>query len=169
VRSLKTFWWQSLLVVTQMAATLPVLADDLAAAGAAALGASTVGYAWDEDGAWPRALIRLSTTTANGVEVLQDYGSTYASSSATHRLALYRALSAALVFGASTPMRQATANLFAGMGARPATLQTGLTPATASTDTVGPAAAITALAAGAPVTIAGTATDSGGGTVGGSR
>ena len=32
-------------------------------------------------------------------------------------------------------MQQATVNLFADMGAQPATLMSGLTPATASTDT----------------------------------
>jgi hypothetical protein len=70
-------------------------------------------------------------------------------------------------------MRQATVNLFADMGAQPATLQPGLTAATASTDTTAPVATIAAPAggttvqAGSPVTISGTATDSGGGTVGG--
>ncbi|MFI7544406.1 N,N-dimethylformamidase beta subunit family domain-containing protein [Actinoplanes sp. NPDC049599] len=167
-----------------------------AAGATATLGTGTVGYEWDEDAdnaARPRGLIRLSTTTASGVEVLLDHGSTYGSGSATHRLTLYRAPSGALVFGAgtvqwswgldsdhdrgsgapSTPMRQATVNLFADMGVQPATLLAGLTTATASTDTAGPVATITAPAAGAtvpagaPVTIAGTATDSGGGTVGG--
>ena len=33
---------------------------------------------------------------------LQDYGSTYASGTATHHLTLYRAPSGALVFGAGT-------------------------------------------------------------------
>ena len=75
--------------------------------------------------------------------MLQDYGSTYGSGNATHHLTLYRAPSGALVFGAgtvqwswgldsnhdrgtgaaSTPMKQATVNLFADMGAQPATLQ----------------------------------------------
>ncbi|WP_199751903.1 N,N-dimethylformamidase beta subunit family domain-containing protein [Actinoplanes sp. ATCC 53533] len=180
----KMRFWRGTTVATQ------------AAGATATLGTGTVGYEWDEDadnGARPRGLIGLSTTTATGVEVLQDYGSQYASGSATHRLTLYRAPSGALVFGAGTvqwswgldsdhdrgsgaasvPMRQATVNLFADMGAQPATLQSGLTAATASTDTVGPAATITAPAAGAtvpagaPVTIAGTAADSGGGVVGG--
>ena len=179
----KMRFWRGTTVATQ------------AAGATATLGTGTVGYEWDEDadnGARPRGLIGLSTTTATGVEVLQDYGSTYASGSATHRLTLYRAPSGALVFGGGTvqwswgldsdhdrgsgavsvPMRQATVNLFADMGAQPATLQSGLTAATASTDTVGPAATITAPAAGAsvpagaPVTITGTAADSGG-TVGG--
>ncbi|WP_199752749.1 N,N-dimethylformamidase beta subunit family domain-containing protein [Actinoplanes sp. ATCC 53533] len=180
----KMRFWRGTTVATQ------------AAGATATLGAGIVGYEWDEDadnGARPRGLIGLSTTTATGVDVLQDYGSTYASGSATHRLTLYRAASGALVFGAGTvqwswgldsdhdrgsgaasaPMRQATVNLFADMGAQPATLQSGLTAATASTDTVGPAATVTApaagasVSAGAPVTIAGTAADSGGGVVGG--
>ena len=179
----KMRFWRGTTVATQ------------AAGATATLGTGTVGYEWDEDadnGARPRGLIGLSTTTATGVEVLQDYGSTYASGSATHRLTLYRAPSGALVFGAGTvqwswgldsdhdrgsgavsvPMRQATVNLFADMGAQPATLQSGLTAATASTDTAGPATTITAPAAGAsvpagaPVTISGTAADTGG-TVGG--
>jgi hypothetical protein len=168
----------------------------LAAGATATLGSGTVGYEWDEDtdnGARPRGLIRQSTTTASGLDVLQDYGSTYGSGSATHSATLYRAPSGALVFGAgtvqwswgldsvhdrgsgaaSTPMRQATVNLFADMGAQPATPQSGLTVATASTDTVGPAATVTAPAAGttvqvgSPTTVTGTATDSGGGVVGG--
>ena len=168
-----------------------------AAGATASLGTGTLGYEWDEDadnGARPRGLIQMSTTSATGVEVLTDYGTTYdLNGSATHHLTLYRAPSGALVFGAgtvqwswgldsdhdrgsgaaSTPMRQATVNLFADMGVQPGSLQSGLTAATASTDTAGPAAAITAPAAGATVpggqqtTITGTATDTGGGVVGG--
>ncbi|MEV4348600.1 DUF4082 domain-containing protein [Actinoplanes sp. NPDC049596] len=167
-----------------------------AAGATATLGSGTVGYEWDEDadnGARPRGLIKLSTTTASGLDVLQDYGSTYATGSATHNLTLYRAPSGALVFGAgtvqwswgldsnhdrgsgaaSTPMKQATVNLLADMGVQPGTLQAGLTAATASTDTVGPAAVITTPAtgatvpAGSPTVISGTATDTGGGVVGG--
>ncbi|WP_305784518.1 N,N-dimethylformamidase beta subunit family domain-containing protein [Symbioplanes lichenis] len=163
-----------------------------AAGATATLGSGTVGYEWDEDadnGVRPRGLIRLSTTTASGLDVLQDYGSTYATGSATHNLTLYRVPGGALVFGAgtvqwswgldsshdrgsgaaSTPMRQATVNLLADMGVQPGTLQPGLTAATASTDTTGPAATINALTpqVGSPVTISGTATDSGGGVTGG--
>jgi hypothetical protein len=167
-----------------------------AAGATATLGTGTLGYEWDEDadnGARPRGLIKLSTTTASGLDVLQDWGSSYASGSATHNLTLYRAPSGALVFGggtvqwswgldsthdrgsgaASVPMRQATVNLFADMGVQPATLQSGLTLATASTDTTGPIAAVTSPAAGttvqagSPITVTGTATDSGGGIVGG--
>ncbi len=70
-------------------------------------------------------------------------------------------------------MQQATVNLFADMGVQPATLQSGLTPATASTDTTAPTlddhltAAGSSLPLGSPVTISGTATDTGGGVVGG--
>ncbi|WP_306214298.1 N,N-dimethylformamidase beta subunit family domain-containing protein [Actinoplanes sp. RD1] len=163
-----------------------------AAGATATLGSGTVGYEWDEDadnGVRPRGLIRLSTTSASGLDVLQDYGSTYATGSATHHLTLYRVPSGALVFGAgtvqwswgldsshdrgsgaaSTPMRQATVNLLADMGVQPGTLQAGLTAATASTDSTGPAATIDPLTAqvGSPVTVSGTATDTGGGVTGG--
>ncbi|MEV6302488.1 N,N-dimethylformamidase beta subunit family domain-containing protein [Actinoplanes sp. NPDC051861] len=162
-----------------------------AAGATASLGTGTLGYEWDEDlvnAARPQGLIRLSTTNASGVEILTDNGSTYVSGSATHNLTLYRAASGALVFGAgtvqwswgldsnhdrgsgaaSTPMRQATVNLFADMGAQPATIQSGLTAATASTDTTAPTTAITSpaagaiVSAGARVTATGTAADVGG-------
>ena len=107
---------------------------------------------------------------------------------------MYRAPSGALVFGAGTvqwawgldnnhsggsgrtsddAVRQATVNLFADMGVQPATLQSGLSAATASTDTTAPDVDHLAPAAGAtvpvgqPLTISGTATDAGGGKVGG--
>lgn len=107
--------------------------------GSATLGTGVVGYEWDEDadnGFRPAGLIRLSSTTASGLEILLDHGSTYGVGSATHNLTLYRAPSGALVFGAGTvqwswgldsnhdrgsgavsvPMQQATVNLFADMG-----------------------------------------------------
>ena len=168
----------------------------LAPGATATLGSGTVGYEWDEDadnGFRPAGLIRLSTTTATGVETLLDYGSTYGTGDATHHLTLYRAPSGVLVFGAgtiqwswgldsnhdrgsgaaSTPMRQATVNLLADMGVQPATLQSGLTAASPSTDTTAPVTTITAPAggssvpAGSTVTVSGTATDAGGGIVGG--
>src|SRR5664280_10618 len=161
------------------------------AGATASLGTGTVGYEWDEDadnGFRPPGLIRLSTTQANGVQVLQDYGSTYGTGNATHSLTLYRAQSGALVFGAGTtqwswgldsnhdrgsgaasvPMKQATVNLFADMGAQPATLQSGLVAATASTDTTAPTTAITApiggasVQSGSPMSVSGTAADIGG-------
>jgi hypothetical protein len=162
-----------------------------AAGGVATLGTGMIGYEWDEDadnGARPPGLIDLSTTNANGVQVLLDYGSTYGGGSATHHLTLYRAPSGALVFGAgtvqwswgldsnhdrgsgaaSTPVKQAMVNLLADMGAQPATLQTGLTIATKSTDAVGPTVSVSSPASGANVSagvavnISGTATDTGG-------
>ena len=126
------------------------------------------------------------STTSNSAEVFTDYGTnTKANSTATHHLTLYRAPSGALVFGAGTVqwawgldnpngdstdprMQQATVNLFADMGAQPYSLITGLTPATASTDTAAPTSTITSPAAGANiadgtrVTVTGTAADTGG-------
>ena len=71
-------------------------------------------------------------------------------------------------------MQQATVNLFADMGnVQPATLMSGLTPATESTDTTPPTSTITSPSSGATfsdgsaVTISGTATDAGGGVVAG--
>ncbi len=70
-------------------------------------------------------------------------------------------------------MQQATVNLLADMGAQPATLQGDLVAASASTDTQAPSATIGSpgggdqLQSGVPVTISGTATDAGGGQVGG--
>src|SRR5206468_3047898 len=61
----------------------------------------------------------------------------------------------------------------ADMNALPGTLQSGLVPATASTDVLAPTSTITSPAnnvnfgVGATVTITGTATDAGGGVVGG--
>jgi hypothetical protein len=154
-----------------------------------------LGYEWDEtpDANHPNGLFRMSSTTANVGAKLQDYGSTYAAGSATHSLTLYKASSGALVFGAGThqwswgldthhdalvstvepAIQQATVNLFADMGQQPGTLQAGLVAASASTDTSPPTANITSPTAGAslqfnvPVTISGTATDVGGGAVGG--
>ncbi|XZF63401.1 MAG: N,N-dimethylformamidase beta subunit family domain-containing protein [Gloeotrichia echinulata DVL01] len=156
----------------------------------------TLGYEWDEDadnGFRPPGLIRMSTTTANNVEVLQDFGSTYRSGTAIHHLTLYKHSSGALVFGAGTiqwpwgldgnhdrgtttpnvGMQQATVNLFADMGVQPVTLQSGLFLAAASTDGTAPTSTITSPTAGtnvqtgSQITISGTADDIGGGVVGG--
>src|SRR6202166_2578329 len=81
-------------------------------------------------------------------------------------------------FGFTNPnpdpdMQQATVNLFSDMGVQPATLQPGLVAATASNDTTAPTSTITwpangaVLRSGTPITITGTALDSGGGVVGG--
>jgi Bacterial Ig domain len=166
--------------------------------GTATLSADTVGYEWDEDldnGARPAGLVRLSSTTAFGVEKLQDFGSTYAPGTATHRLTLYRDANGggpdALVFGAGTvqwswgldgehdrggstpsvPMQQATVNLLADMAVQPATLQAPLALANPSSDSTPPSSVPSTptrtVSAGAPVTVTGTAADVGGGRVGG--
>jgi Domain of unknown function (DUF4082)/Bacterial Ig-like domain/Bacterial Ig domain len=163
----------------------------LAAGTSATLPDGTLGYEWDteaDNGARPAGLIRMSSTTATGVEVLQDFGSTYGTGTATHALTLYKHSSGARVFGAGTiqwswgldathdragtpvdaRMQQATVNLLADMNTQPASLQAGLVAATASSDTAAPSSAIAAPAAGAnlalnaAVTISGTATDVGG-------
>jgi hypothetical protein len=168
----------------------------LAAGETATLPHGTLGYEWDEDidnGHRPPGSFRLSTTEHSGVPVVQDHGSTYQLGTATHHMTLYRHASGALVFGSGTVqwawgldedhdrtggaadsrMQQATANLFADMGVQPATLQSGLVQPTVSTDFTNPTSTITSpaagetLEAGRKITIAGTAADGGGGTVGG--
>ena len=169
----------------------------LASGTSATLPFGTLGYEWNvepDNGFRPAGLIRLSSTTVSGVPVLQDYGTSYASGTASHSLTLYKASSGALVFGAGTVqwawgldavhdrgagtpvdgrMRQATVNLLADMGVQPAGLQAGLVVAVASTDNLAPVSMITAPAAGgtlqlgAPVAIVGTASENGGGQVGG--
>jgi len=68
-------------------------------------------------------------------------------------------------------MQQATVNLLADMGSQPATPQSGLVPATKSTDTSPPTSTITApssgstVTVGSPITISGIAVDFGGGVV----
>jgi hypothetical protein len=144
----------------------------------------------------PPGLIRLSSTVDTAADVIKDYGSTYGPGTATHALTLYRDDSGALVFGAGTPrwawgldathdydmahggstaaavpdvrVRQATVNLFADMGIQPDTLQSGLTAATASSDTTKPTSTVTSptpgssIPSGQTVTISGTASDTGG-------
>jgi len=157
-------------------------------------GVGTLGYEWDVDadnGYRPPGLIDMSSTTNTSAQPFTDYGSQTTTKSTTHHLTLYRAASGALVFGAGTvqwawgldngagtgntdpAMQQATVNLFADMGAQPATLISGLTAATASTDTTAPTSTITSPASGAStadgsaLTISGTAADAGGGVVAG--
>ena len=157
-------------------------------------GAGTLGYEWDVDadnGFRPRGTIDMSSTTDPTAQPFTDYGSQTTTATTTHHLTLYRASSGALVFGAGTvqwawgldsanpsgntdsAMQQATANLFADMGVQPATLISGLTPTSASTDTTPPTSTITSpspgatLPDGSAVTISGTATDAGGGVVAG--
>jgi hypothetical protein len=157
-------------------------------------GTGTLGYEWDVDadnGFRPPGLMDMSSTTDPTAQPFTDYGSQTTTQSTTHHLTLYRAPSGALVFGAGTvqwswgldganpsgntdsAMQQATVNLFADMGAQPATLISGLTPASASTDMTPPTSTITSpspgatLSDGSAVTITGTATDAGGGVVAG--
>jgi hypothetical protein len=164
------------------------------------LPAQTLGYEWDADidnGFRPAGAFRLSTTSASLTSnYLLDFGATYGAGTATHHLMMYRASSGALVFGAGTVdwawglnsnhddpfgdpqppdpnMQQATVNLFADMRVQPATLQGGLIPAAASTDTTPPISMIvypasgSTVSTGATITLSGTATDGGGGVVAG--
>ncbi len=153
------------------------------------LAPDTLGYEWDADadnGFRPAGAFDLSSTTASNLEVFKDYGTTtQLGQSATHNMTMYRASSGARVFGAGTVqwawglsdanpggnpvdrnMQQATVNLFADMGSQPATLQTGLVAASATTDTTAPTATITSppstVADGSKVTLTGTASDTGG-------
>jgi len=141
----------------------------------------------------PSGEIDMSSTTvsiANGT-LLKDYGNIYGNGTAVHSLTLYKAASGALVFSSGTVQwswglstvhndlattedpvqQQATANLLADMGALPLTLQAGLTTPARSTDTVGPAVSVATPSSGvtvpamSPVTVSGTAADSGGGVV----
>ncbi len=163
----------------------------LAPGQTAAFATGTLGFEWDTDldnGFRPAGLFHLSSATWSGVPVLQDYGSTFATGTATHHLTMYRAASGARVFSAGTVqwswgldathdnpgtpadprMQQATVNLFADMGAQPGSLQPGLVAASASTDALAPVSGVTtplpgaSVAAGNTVTIAGTASDAGG-------
>ena len=174
--------WRNTPLATLPAGQVATLADD------------TLGYEWDSDldnGVRPPGLVRLSTSQEMSVLVLQDFGSEYDFDPATHHLTLHRRGNA-LVFGAGTiqwswgldsqhdnssgpasaPMQQATANLLADMDAQPAT-PADVQPASASTDVTPPTSTVTAPAAGtvvnanAQVTATGSASDTGGGRVGG--
>ncbi|WP_250034275.1 DUF4082 domain-containing protein [Paractinoplanes maris] len=148
-----------------------------------------------DNGFRPAGLIRLSTTTGATPEYLQDFGLEVEAGTTTHHMTLYRAPSGALVFGAGTvqyawgldeyhdsaaaqgepadpQMQQAVVNLLADMGVQPSTLMGSLHPVTASADATGPVATIvspaaTSVANGAKITVAGTASDTGGGVVAG--
>ncbi len=169
---------------------------NLPAGGSRQLTPSTVGYESNEDldnGFRPPGLIRLSTTVGPTPEYVPGFGNLQwvVPGTTTHHLTMYRAASGALVFSAGSiqwtwgldgthdapgappapdpAMQQAQVNLLADMGAQPATLMPGLTPATASPDSVGPTVSITSPGGpqpnGARVTIGGTAQDVGGGQV----
>ena len=168
----------------------------LAPGTTAALAPHTIGYESDENpdnGFRPAGEITLSTTVGAVPQYLQDFGNVVLPGTTTHHLTLYRAASGALVFSAGSVqwswgldqthdgtgaaadprMQQAMINLLADMHAQPVTLMSGLVPATASTDTVGPTTTITspvagaAIANGTTVTVSGTAADTGGGVVAG--
>lgn len=153
-----------------------------------------LGYEWDSDldnGARPDGLIALSSTTVDVNTLLLDNGVTTGPGTSTHSLTLYRAPSGALVFGAGTVywtwgldshhdneatptdpnVQQAMVNLFADMGVQPQTLMQSLVLASKSTDTTAPTSTITyptasdSFIATQPITITGTATDTGGGLV----
>jgi hypothetical protein len=178
----KNRFWRNTTVATQSTGQVATLAPH------------TVGYESDEDldnGFRPAGLIRLSTTTGEAPEYLQDFGKAVAPGTTTHHMTLYRAASGALVFGAGTiqwawgldaqhdgtqspadsRMQQATVNLLADMGAQPTTLMAGLTATTASSDTTAPDTTFTSptegskVGNGSKVTVTGTATDAGGGRV----
>ena len=156
----------------------------------------TLGYEWDSDvdnGFRPPGEIDMSMTCENASQVLLTVNEHLGPGNECNSLTLYRAASGALVFDAGTvqwswglnnnhqgdqvgtdsTMQQATVNLFAMMGAQPATLMSGLVPGSASTVTTPPTSTITSPSAGAniqngsTVTISGTATDSSGGVVAG--
>src|SRR5262249_55853643 len=167
---------------------------DLPPGGVATLGTDTLGYEWDEEidnGSRPAGLMRLSSTTVGGVQkVLDDFGVSIGTGTATHSLTLYRHSSGALVFGAGTvqwswgldsvhdrgsapadvKMQQATVNLLADMGnVQPLPpVGTPLFPASPSSDTGVPVSVITSPASGsmhamsAPFFIRGTASDAAG-------
>ncbi|CAN2533303.1 hypothetical+protein [Methylocapsa aurea] len=160
--------------------------------GVTSLTPNILGYEWDgapDNGFSPAGLIYLSSTTSSVGTFFLDYGAIVGDGTATHHLTLYRdQASGALVFGAgtvfwawglfgnidgpSTPtdpnIQQATLNLLADMGVQPTTLQSGLVPATKSTDLVAPLSTISTPANGAtfqegqPVTISGVASDASG-------
>jgi hypothetical protein len=150
-----------------------------------------------DNGFRPAGLVDLAATSVSVPELLQDNGNTYIPGTAVWGPTLYRAAGQGRVFSAGTvqwawgldtehatdpdtgpttpdpTIQQATVNILADMQAQPATLQSGLVATTASTDTSAPTSAITSPAANAtvssrvPVTITGSATDTGGGVVAG--
>ncbi|MCA1453721.1 DUF4082 domain-containing protein [Bradyrhizobium sp. BRP22] len=169
--------------------------QDIQAGQVYSLTPNLLGYEWDSDldnGSRPAGLIDLSSTTVDVNTLLLDNGNTTGPGTATHSLTLYRdPTSGALVFGAGTVywtwgldshhdneetptdpnVQQAMVNLFADMGVQPDTLMQSLVIAQQSTDhaaptsTIAPPAAGSSIVAAHPLTITGTAVDSGGGKV----
>ncbi|HZK62745.1 MAG TPA: DUF4082 domain-containing protein, partial [Puia sp.] len=150
-------------------------------ADTAILAPSTLGYEWDWEqyfDFYPPSRITMSSTNfAGGDGIVHN-----------HKLSMYKTASGAWVFGAGTiqwawgldgnhdrngggnnvtsrDMQQATINLLADMGAQPATIQSPLVLATASTDVSPPVSVITTPLTGASVPqadtvlISGTASD----------
>ena len=160
----------------------------LASGQIATLPHGTLGYEWDEDvdnGFRPAGLVPgVVDDQAATCPCCRTSARATRAGRAVHNMTLYRAPSGARVFGAGTVqwswgldsshdrgaapadarMQQATANLFADMGAHGATLQSDLTSPSCSSDATGPTAQITSQGAG---TAQGTAADTGGGRVAG--
>ncbi|MFN7920007.1 MAG: DUF6605 domain-containing protein [Bryobacteraceae bacterium] len=162
------------------------------AAGTSATIPGIIGYEFDrtdvDNGVIPPGWMKLSLTAVASSPLEFNYGAATLAGSSTHSFTLYRHSSRALVFGAgsvqyswglndthdnagpavSIPLRQATVNLLADMGVQPATINAGLSLATASTDFTAPSSQIASPAAGSTlpintaVTISGTASDTGG-------
>jgi Domain of unknown function (DUF4082)/Bacterial Ig-like domain len=154
----------------------------------------TLGYEWDsyvDNGYQPPGVARMSsaTVTATGEYILQNAGDVYGPGTLTHSVTFYRdQASRALVFAAGTVqwswaldnyhsfsqdgvntedvrIKQATVNIFADMGVRAGSVQSGLTQTSASTDTTAPSVAIntpTNPTVGSPVNLTGTVSDAGG-------
>ncbi|MCI0682547.1 MAG: Ig-like domain-containing protein [Gemmataceae bacterium] len=163
----------------------------------ATIGQFVVGYETNEDldnGFRPAGLMTMSSTSfTTQSHVIVPWGTETGPGSSTHKITLYKAPSGALVFSAGSvqwswgldgnhkngptvpdpSMQQATVNLFADMGVQPASLQSGLVAATASTDSSAPTSSVTSppagteLQVGTPVTITGTAAENGSGVLGG--
>ncbi len=152
----------------------------LAAGATASMTPGTLGYEWDWEqyqSSYPPGRITMSNTSYDGH---------------VHKISFYKSTFGGLVFGAGSvqwswgldanhdsneqggggaatvAMQQATINLFADMGVQPASIQTGLTAATASTDVTPPVTKFTSPATGttftslSPISFSGTATDVGG-------
>jgi hypothetical protein len=155
-----------------------------------------LGYEWDsspDNGFMPVGLVDLSSTTLSEIGSYNtDWGNIDTSGTATHNLVEYRdPTSGALVFGAGTVywswglsdqsdgqgpadpnVQQSMVNLFADMGVQPGTLQASLVVASQSTDHTPPSSTISTVSntnpvEGQTVTVNGTATDAGGGVIGG--
>ena len=156
----------------------------------------TLGYEWDEpvdNGFQPPGEVDLSRTCEDVSQFVLDPRSSTGPGHACNSMTLYKAASGALVFDAGTVqwawglnanhdgdsnptdpvMQQATVNLFADMGAQPATLDSSLMPARPPpTPRRRPRRSprprpVPRMATVIRVTVSGTATDAGGGVIAG--